>query len=176
MVEKKAIRTAKDLTFIGLAAASLTVVKLALSYIANVELVTLLVVFYTLKLGAKRTIVSVNVFILCETFIYGFGFWVISYFIHWNTLVVMIYLVSRKGEKKSIVYALFCLLLTFLFGVQTSAIEVLFLSGSADFFGAVLFRYIMGLSFFAVHMASAFLSVLFILPPLLKINFNQNKL
>ena len=161
--------TAKDIAFIGLAAASMTAVKLALSWLANVELVTLFIVFYTFSLGAKRTFCACNIFIFVEIFIYGFAPWVISYLIHWNTLVLVVWFIKKTGAKKPIFYALACLGITFLFGLQTSIIEVLFFSPSTNFLKAVFMRYLMGITFFAVHMASSFFSVLFLLPPLLKL-------
>lgn len=170
---KSNIRTAKDIAFIGLASASLTAVKLALSWLANVELVTLFIIFYTLTLGVKRTIFACNIFIVCECLIYGIGPWVISYFIHWNTLCIVAHALNKKGVKKSIFYALWAILLTFLFGVQTSAIEVIIFSSQSEFLSAFLLKYFMGITFFAVHMASAFLSTLLLLPPLLKIKFSN---
>ncbi len=166
---KKNIRTAEDIAFIGLASASLTAVKLALAWLANVELVTLLVVFYVFVLGARKTFFACNIFVCIEMFIYGFAPWVVSYFIHWNTLVLVVWFMKKAGVKKPIFYALSCLGLTFLFGIQTSMVEVLFFSFSTNFFKAVFVRYFMGFSFFAVHMASSFLSVLLLLPPLLKL-------
>lgn len=168
---KTRVRTAEDIAYIGLAAASLTAVKLALSWLANVELVTLFLVFYTFALGAKRTFFACNVFIFVEIFIYGFAPWGLSYFIHWNALVLVVWLFIRAGVKKPIYYALLCMGLTFLFGIQTSIVEVLFFSSSTNFFQAVLLRYFMGITFFVVHVASSFFSVLFLLPHLLKLPF-----
>lgn len=160
---------ARDISYTALAAASLSAVKFALSWLANVELVTLLLVFYTLKLGKNKTFMACNVFIIVECFLYGFGVWVISYFIHWNFLVLVIWLMDKKGVKKSIYFALSALGTTFLFGAQTTFFEVLFYSANAEFFSTFALRYFMGITFFVTHMASAFLSVLFLLPPLLKI-------
>ncbi len=162
-------KTAKSVAFIGMAAASLTAVKLALSWLANVELVTLLVVYYTLALGKNRTFVAVNIFILVECFLYGFGCWALSYLLHWNAVVALSYLLDKKGVNRSIYYALSMLGLTFLFGVQTSVVEVLFFSGGADFFSAVIIKYFMGMTFYIAHMASSFVSVWLLLPALSRI-------
>lgn len=167
--------TARDIAYIGMAAASLTAAKFALSWIANVELVTLLLTFYTLKLGKYRTYISCNIFIIVECFLYGFGVWVISYFIHWNFLVFIIGLLDKKGVKKSIWYALSALGVTFLFGVQTTLLEVLYYSANTEFLSAFALRYFMGITFFVTHMASAFFSIWFLLPPLLKIKIAENK-
>lgn len=168
-------RTAKDLALIGMAAASLTAVKLALSWLANVELVTLFVVFYTLVLGRNRTLFACNVFIVVECLIYGFAPWVISYFIHWNFLVILTWFLDKKGVKKAIIFALFVTGLTVLFGVQTTIIELLFYSSETSFLQAFGIKYFMGLSFFITHILSSFISITLLLPVLRKIPVFQEK-
>ena len=111
--------TAFDVCMLGVAAASLTATKLALSWLANVELVTVLIVYYTLIFKRLRAFFVVNIFILVECFIYGFGTWVVSYIIHWNFLVFFIGILEKRGVKKSIFFSLWATLITFLFGVQT---------------------------------------------------------
>lgn len=161
--------TAFDVCMLGVAAASLTAVKFALSWLANVELVTVLIVYYTLIFKRLRAFCIVNVFIVVECFIYGFGTWVVSYIIHWNFLVFFIGILGKRGVKKSIFYSLWATLITFLFGVQTTLLDVLFFAPATEFFQAFALKYYMGLSFFITHILSVFISVLVILPPLTKI-------
>ena len=163
---KNNIRTAENIAYTGLAAASMTAVKLALSWLANVELVTLFVVFYVFALGAKRTLVACNIFVCVEIFIYGFAPWVVSYFIHWNILTGVIWLLKKREVKKPIFYALTCAGLTLFFGLQTTIVEVLFFSGGTDFLKAVFLRYFMGITFlryiyFQVFFPYCFCSLLF---------------
>ena len=162
-------KTAKDVAYIGVAAASLTAVKLALSWLANVELVTLLLVFYTLCLGKNRAFFACNVFIVVEVFIYGFGAWTISYILHWNFIVLITYLLYRKKVRKSIIYALAITGATLAFGFQTTLIEVFLYSFNTNFLQTFALRYFMGLSFFLTHILSAFITVFFLLPLLCKI-------
>ncbi len=162
-------RTAKNIAYTGLMAGSLTAVKFALAWLANVELVTLLLVFYTIKLGKSKTFLACNVFIVVECLLFGVGAWLISYFLHWNALILVIWLFSRKKIRNSPRYALIALGMTFLFGVNTTFFEVILYSSSTDLLSAFALKYFMGITFFAVHISSAFLSVLFLLPALLKI-------
>lgn len=166
--------SARDITYIGLMSASLTVVKLALSWIANVELVTLLIVFYALKFGKAKTFCACNVFILVECFLYGFGTWVISYLIHWNALIFACAIFNKLKVKKSVYFALLALGMTFLFGIQTTLIDLFIYSPKTNFLSAFITRYYMGLSFFITHMISAFVSVLLLLPALIRIEFGDN--
>lgn len=165
----------KNVAYIGVAAASLTAVKYALSWLANVELITLLLVFYTLTLGKNKTLFACNVFIVVECMLYGVGAWVISYFIHWNTVVLVTDFLIKLGVRHSLIYALSCVLLTILFGLQTTAFEILIYSPKTEFFSAFSLRYFMGLSFFITHVISAFVSVAFLLPILCKIPAFQTK-
>lgn len=160
---------AKDVAYIGVAAASLTAVKFALSWLANVELVTLLLLFYTLLLGRNRAFFVANIFIVVEVVIFGVGAWVVSYILHWNALVILTSLLDKKGVKKSVIYAIFATILTFLFGVQTTFFEVIIYSPQAEFLSTFSLRYFMGLSFFITHILSSFISIIFLLPLLRKI-------
>lgn len=161
--------TAFDVCMLGVAAASLTATKLALSWLANVELVTVLIVYYTLIFKRLRAFFVVNIFILVECFIYGFGTWIISYIIHWNFLVFFIGILGKWGVKRSIFFSLWATLITILFGVQTTLLDVIFFAPATEFFQAFALKYYMGLSFFITHVVSSFVSVLVILPPLSKI-------
>lgn len=161
--------TALDVCMLGVATASLTAIKFALSWLSNVELVSVLLVWYTLIFKRSRAFLVANLFIIVECFIYGFGLWIMFYVIHWNCLVLLVGILGRRGIRKSIFFALWCTLLTFLFGVQTTALEVIFYSPSASFFPSFLTRYFMGLSFFITHIVSVFVSVFVLLPPLSKI-------
>lgn len=160
---------ALDVCMLGVASASLVAVKFALSTLANVELVSVLLVYYTLLFGRSRAFCIANVFIAVDCFIYGFGLWIFYYVIHWNCLVILVGILAKKKVKKSIFFALWCALLTFLFGVQTTVLDVLFYSSNTAFFKAFTVRYFMGLSFFVTHIVSVFVSVLALLPPLSKI-------
>ena len=64
--------TAKDIAITGMMIAIIEVAKNALAFIPNVELVSLLIILYTLYFGRKILLV-IPTFILLEGCIYGFG-------------------------------------------------------------------------------------------------------
>lgn len=89
--------TTKDIAFIGMMIASLEVAKLALSFLPNIELVTLLIILYTLFFGPKIIYVIFS-FILIEGCLYGFGIWWIMYLYIWP-LLVLLTRIFRKQES-----------------------------------------------------------------------------
>jgi len=117
--------TTKDFAVIGMMAAMLEVVKLALTGLPNIELVTLLIIIFTLFLGWK-SVIAVVAFVLMECTIYGFGLWTIMYFYVWPLLVLLTLLVKKFNSK--IVYTLLSAMFGFFFGALC-AIPYLFIGG-----------------------------------------------
>ena len=76
------MNNSKRLAADGLLTAVLFVLQVALSYLPNIELVSLSVILYTLVLG-KRVIPILLAFSLLEGLLYGFGIWWISYLYIW---------------------------------------------------------------------------------------------
>ena len=85
----------KDIALIGVMVATLEAAKLALSFLPNVELVTFLIILYTLFLGPK-IIFALPIFILIEGFLYGFGIWWIGYFYVWPLLALITFLFRKQ--------------------------------------------------------------------------------
>ena len=67
-----------DIVIIGMMTAALESAKMALSFVPNVELVTLLIILFTLTIG-KRVYYAIAAFVLVEGILYGFGIWWIMY-------------------------------------------------------------------------------------------------
>lgn len=98
MIEtKKSPLTAKEIALMGMMLASVEAVKLALSFIPGVELVTLLLIVYTLFLG-KKILYLIPAFLLIEGVMYGFGIWWAMYAYIWPLLILLTY-VSRKQQS-----------------------------------------------------------------------------
>ena len=68
----------------GVLGAVLLVVQVALAPLPNIELVSLLVMLFTLALG-RYVAYSLAVFVLLEGLIYGFGLWWFSYLYIWRS-------------------------------------------------------------------------------------------
>ena len=80
---------ARELTALGVFAALMIAFQVALSGLANVELVTLFIILATVCMG-KKTLLSVAVFVLAEGLIYGFGLWWFGYCYLWPLLVLVV--------------------------------------------------------------------------------------
>lgn len=86
-------------------AAVLYVAQVALAFVANVELVSMLTVLYTLVFG-KEAFLIVTIFSLFEMMQYGPGLWVVSYFYTWPALVLMTLLLKKICKEEFVLWAL----------------------------------------------------------------------
>jgi len=77
--------SAKEIVTMALCAALLLVAQVALAPLPNIELVSLLVVLYTLFFR-WRTLFILYAFVLLEGLLYGFGLWWINYLYVWTAL------------------------------------------------------------------------------------------
>lgn len=89
--------TVRDITEIGIMIAALEAAKHALAFLPNVELVTLLIILYTLTFQ-KKIIYVIPAFLLLEGCWYGFGLWWVMYAYIWPLLALCTYLL-RKQES-----------------------------------------------------------------------------
>ena len=84
-----------DIAELGMMTALLEAGKHALDFLPNVELVTLLLIIFTLHFGL-RTIAATFAFTAIETAFFGFQTWVIMYLYMWPALVLIVWLNRRK--------------------------------------------------------------------------------
>ena len=84
----------KEIALMGILSALLIIGQVALGFLPNIEVVTLLVIAYTLVFG-KKVFFIIYIFVLVEGLIYGFGLWWINYLYVWTALC-FITLVFRK--------------------------------------------------------------------------------
>ena len=92
------------LTRIALLSAILYVSKVALEFLPNVELVSLLVILYTLVFG-KETFLTVTVFNLFELIQWGFGTWWFSYLYVWPLLCLITLILKKLIKEEILVWA-----------------------------------------------------------------------
>lgn len=87
-----------DVALMGIMVATLEVGKMALSAAPNVEIVTLLVILYTLQFG-KKTLYAVAVFVFLECAVWGIGLWTVMYLYLWPLLSLVV-LFMRKIDSR----------------------------------------------------------------------------
>lgn len=162
----KQLYTAKQIAITALFAATLTGGKFALSFVPNVEIVTILIAVYATVWGWKYVVPAVNVFVIVETLLYGFNTWVISYFVHWNCVAVVFLLLKPLIARspvwlKIVVATIAASIITALFGVLTSLVDTLlgytsqgFVVATKDFWYRFAVLYARGVVFFVVHIVS----------------------
>ncbi|MCD8068031.1 MAG: hypothetical protein LUE87_03925 [Lachnospiraceae bacterium] len=148
----------KDIALIGMMTATIEVVKDALAFLPNVELVTLLIVLYTLFFG-KRILFAIPVFVLLQGMVHGFGLWWIMYLYVWPLLAVLTSLFRKQTSL--LFWSAFCGLFGLFFGALCS-LPYLVLSGPAAAFA----WWVAGIPFDLLHCVSNAVLCLVLFKPL----------
>lgn len=139
-------------------AAMLELGKMALNAIANVEVVTLLILLFSRRFG-WRVFPSVFAFIGLEFMIFGFGIWSISYLYVWPLLATLGYLFRQHDQP------LFWALLAGFYGLffgALCAITSLVIAGPAF----ALTWWISGVPYDLIHAVANFTIVFLLWKPL----------
>lgn len=98
--------SAGRITRIALLSAILYTSKLALEFLPNIELVSLLTILYTLVFG-KEAFIIVTVFNLLEVVQWGLGSWVITYLYIWPLLVLGTLVLKKLIGQEFLIWAVF---------------------------------------------------------------------
>ena len=149
----------RELVILGLMTAILFVAQVALSFLPNIELVSLLVIVYTLVFGPKVLYV-IYAFAVLEGLLYGFSSWWITYLYIWTVLAGLTWC-FRKMES-----TLGWAILSGAFGLAFGALCEL----SHFFFvgwQAMIASWVSGLMFDIAHCVGNFLAALALFKPLL---------
>ena len=88
-------RAIRQIVLIAAMTAILEVSKFALNAIANVELITLLVILFTRRFGWRLTLASVLLFAGLESLWWGISIWTATYFYVWPVLVLISALTAK---------------------------------------------------------------------------------
>ena len=143
-----------NIALVGIMAATVECGKLALSFIPNVEVVSLFLALFSYVFGVYG-IIAAFIFVCIEPFIWGFGTWVASYLIYWPTLSLVFFFLGKVKLKNRYIISLISALLTFIFGILTSLVDIGLLSGFFDkFWERFGIYYARGVVFYTVHIVS----------------------
>lgn len=94
----------RKMTRIALLSAILYVSKVALEAFANVELISTLIIVYTLVFG-RETFLIITVFNLFELIQWGFGSWWVSYLYVWPLLCLSVLLLKKLVKEEFLVWS-----------------------------------------------------------------------
>ena len=160
---------ALKLALIAIMAATLEVGKLALSFIPNVEIVTLLCGVYGYVFGIYG-IIATYIFVGLETLIWGVNTWVITYLIHWGCVAFVFMLLGKFKIKNRLILTATAVALTACFGVLSSLIDTGLLTGFwKDFWKRFAILYARGFAFYIVEIVCNLLLFLIVFKPLVNI-------
>ena len=152
-------RTIRRIVLIAAMTAVLEVAKFALNAVANVELITLLVMLYTRKFGWKMSLASVLLFAVLESMWWGVSIWTATYFYVWPVLVLVSALTAKTDS--ALVNAVIAGVYGLLFGALCSLLTLV----TAGWNAAVAW-WIAGIPYDLIHGAANFLICLILYRPL----------
>lgn len=152
--------TVWDIVLIPLLSATLTAGKMALVFVPNVEIVTLLFMVYASVFGFRKTFIVALIFSTTEIFFYGVQTWLLVYYFIWPLLIGIATLLHR-GTNSEWPFAIAALIFGLSFGFVFAIFESFFYGIS---YGIVYWT--RGIPFDLIHGGSNFVVVLFLYKPL----------
>ena len=90
--------TTKELVTMALLSAVLLVGQVGMSFLPNIEVVSLLVYVYT-QVYERRVFLIIYAFVIIEGCIYGFGIWWFGYLYIWSILAIVVLLMKNKSTS-----------------------------------------------------------------------------
>ncbi|MDO4460766.1 MAG: hypothetical protein Q4C42_11940 [Clostridia bacterium] len=144
----------RDICLMAVLGATMYASQVALAFLPNIELVSLLTILFTLVFK-KKIIGILGVFLVIETFTYGINTWTIMYMYVWPILALIAYL-FRKVDKP-VIWAVISGAYGLSFGFLCS-IVYLFIGGPGGFWA----YFLNGLTFDLIHCLGNFTVTFFL--------------
>lgn len=135
--------------------------KVAMSWLPNIEPVSLLVMLYAVVLG-KKGLYPIYVYVFLEILVYGLGLWNIMYLYIWAVLAVLAWLLRKMEHPLG--WALLSGTYGLCFGALCAPVDV-FIGG----FGYAAAKWVSGIPFDIAHCAGNFVIALLLFVPLRKL-------
>lgn len=148
----------KDMIITCILGAILIVSQVALSALPNIEIVSCLIIIYTIHFKSKA-LISIYIFAFVEFLIYGFSIWNITYLYIWLILwgITMLF----RKNKSVIIWAVICAMYGLLYGTLCSIPSFIMLGPAG-----ALSWIANGLLFDLYHMAGNLIITLILFKPL----------
>ena len=106
---------AHDMAWMGVLTALLFMGQVIMSFLPNLEIVSLPIILYTIFFG-KKVFWMIYGFVFLEGFLYGFGMWWFQYLYIWSILAVVVLLLRNNTS------ALFWSIISGFFGLSFGAL------------------------------------------------------
>ena len=149
------------LALMGLLTALLFMGQVIMSFLPNIEIISLLVILYTIFFG-RKVFWMIYVFVFLEGFLYGFGMWFFNYLYVWTVLALAA--MAMKRLKHPLWWALLSGLFGLAFGLLCAPVYIAV--GGVEYAFA---WWISGLPFDYPHAIGNFVIALCLFVPLRKL-------
>ena len=150
----------KDIVVIGLLSALLKSSQIALSFLPNIEIVSLLIFIFSIRLGTKRTIYITTLYSMLNIMMWGLSPSTIGYFLIWG-IYALVCNIFKNILNTDIKVAIFLGIFGMIFG---SLFALIYLPMGYSY---ALSYWINGIMFDIVHAVSNFIIGLWAYKPLL---------
>lgn len=150
-----------EIVVMGVLTAVVFAAQVAMGFLPNIELVTLLFILYTLVLGRKVFLI-IYVFVFLEGIFYGFGLWWVNYLYVW-TVQSIVTLMLRKQTS-----VFFWSILSGFYGIgfgALCAIPYFFMGGPSSAFA----YWVSGIAYDIPHCIGNVIVCLLLFKPLYKV-------
>lgn len=138
--------------------------KFMLSSLPNIEIISLLLIVYTITFG-KHTIYPLTAYILMEFTLYGFGIWSIGYLYIWSVLVLVTLILYNITHTTNVfLWAIISGIFGFLFGALYIPLYIVI----GDITTAIAW-WVSGIPYDIIHGISNFILCLILFKPLMKL-------
>jgi len=151
----------REITLFGILGALTFGAKVVMSWMPNIEPVSLLVMLYAVTFG-RKAIYPIYLYVMLEILVYGLGTWNIMYLYIWAILAVAAWLLRRMQSPLS--WALLSGVFGLSFGFLCAPVDV-FIGG----FGYAAAKWVSGILYDIWHCAGNFTIALVLFLPMRKL-------
>lgn len=162
-MDGNSLRTAsRRVVLCALLAALMAVLQVAMSFLPNIEPVSLLILVYALTFG-RQVFYIIFTFILLEGLVFGFHLWWMSYLYIWPLWAAAVLLLGRGRDRPPLAWAI----ASGAFGLSFGALCALpYLAGGA---WAAFSYWVAGIPFDLLHCGGNFFLALLLARPLCRL-------
>ena len=153
--------TVREIVLFGVLGALTFAAKYVMSFLPNIEPVSLMVMLFAVVFG-KKWVYPVYLYVAMEILFYGISLWNINYLYIWAVLAIAAYLL--RGMEHPLAWALLSGVFGLAFGALCGIVDV-FIGG----FSYAVTKWISGIPFDIAHCAGNFVIALILFDPLRKL-------
>lgn len=150
--------TVREIVLFGILGAMTFAAKYVMSYLPNIEPVSLMVMLFAVVFGVKA-LFPIYLYVIMEILFFGLGLWNINYLYIWAVLALAAYLL--RDMKSPVGWAVLSGVFGLLFGALCGIVDI-FIGG----FGYAVSKWVSGIPFDIAHCVGNFVIALLLFNPL----------